>query len=65
MLELLLKIFHFIVINGLKSIIRGDLGDAKKMRELLNLDENKEPILAMSIGLFKEKKENSEFDYLG
>jgi hypothetical protein len=28
------------------------------------LDENKEPILAMSVGLFKEKKENSEFDYL-
>ena len=52
-------------INGLKSIIRGDLGDVKKMRELLNLDENKEPILAMSIGLFKEKKENAEFDYLG
>ena len=55
----------FCEIYGLKSIVRGDLGDAKKMRELLNLDEEREPILAQSIGFFKSKIENAEFDYLG
>jgi SagB-type dehydrogenase family enzyme len=55
----------FCEIYGLKSIVRGDLGDSKKMRELLNLDEEREPILAQSIGFFKPKNENAEFDYLG
>ena len=55
----------FCEIYGLKSIVRGDLGDSKKMRELLNLDEEREPILAQSIGFFKSKVENAEFDYLG
>ena len=55
----------FCEIYGLKSIVRCDLGDAKKMRELLNLDEEREPILAQSIGFFKSKIENAEFDYLG
>ena len=55
----------FCEIYGLKSIVRGDLGDIKKMRELLNLDEDREPILAQSIGFLKSKPENAEFDYLG
>jgi SagB-type dehydrogenase family enzyme len=55
----------FCEIYGLKSIVRGDLGDSKKMRELLNLDEEREPILAQSIGFFKPKNDNAEFDYLG
>ena len=55
----------FCEVYGLKSIVRGDLGDVKKMRELLNLDEDREPILAQSIGYLKEKPENAEFDYLG
>ena len=54
----------FCEIYGLKSIVRGDLGDPKKMRELLNLDEDKEPILAQSIGFLKAKPENASFDYL-
>ena len=54
----------FCEIYGLKSIVRGDLGDPKKMRELLNLDEDKEPILAQSIGFLKPKPENASFDYL-
>ena len=55
----------FCEVYGLKSIVRGDLGDPKKMRELLNLDEDREPILAQSIGFHKEKPENAAFDYLG
>ena len=54
----------FCEVNGLKSLVRGDLGDVKKMRELLSLDEDKEPILAHSVGFFKEKTENSEFGFL-
>ena len=54
----------FCEVYGLKSIVRGDLGDPKKMRELLNLDEDREPILAQSIGFHKEKPENAAFDYL-
>lgn len=55
----------FCEVYGMKSIVRGDLGDVKKMRELLNLDEDREPILAQSIGFLKSKPENAEFDYLG
>ena len=55
----------FCEVYGMKSIVRGDLGDVKKMRELLNLDEDREPILAQSIGFLKSKPENSQFDYLG
>ena len=54
----------FCEIYGLKSIVRGDLGDIKKMRELLNLDEDREPILAQSIGFHKSKPENAQFNYL-
>jgi SagB-type dehydrogenase family enzyme len=51
-------------INGLKSVVRGELGDVKKMRELLNLDEDKEPVLAQSVGFIKEKDEKFEFAFL-
>ena len=54
----------FCEIYGLKSIVRGDLGDSKKMREILNLDEDREPILAQSIGFHKSKPENAQFNYL-
>ena len=54
----------FCEVYGLNSIVRGDLGDVKKMRELLKLDEDREPILAQSIGFHKSKPENSQFDYL-
>ena len=55
----------FCEVYGMNSIVRADLVDIKKMRELLNLDEDREPILAQSIGFLKSKPENSEFDFLG
>ena len=45
--------------------MRGEMGDIPKMKELLDLKEDEEPILAQSIGFLKSKPENSEFDYLG
>ena len=45
--------------------MRGEMGDIPKMKELLELKEDEEPILAQSIGFFKEKKENGEYAYMG
>ena len=55
----------YCAINGLDSVMRGEMGDIPKMKELLDLKEDEEPILAQSIGFFKEKKENGEFAYMG
>ena len=58
------RYFYYCEINGLQSVVRGELGDVKKMKELLNLDEEKEPVLAKSIGFIKEKDEKFEFPFL-
>ena len=34
------------------------------MKELLNLDEYQEPILAHCVGFYKPKEENNKFKYL-
>ena len=54
----------YCTLNGLSTVVRGEIGNVEKMRELLNLDEYQEPILAHCVGFYKSKEENNEFKYL-